>query len=161
MEDLFVEVLQEIAACLTRRGITLAVAESCTGGYIADTITDLPGASGFFVLGVVAYSAAAKEVVLGIPAEDILTCGTVSAETAAAMARGVCALGRANVGLATTGVAGPASVEGKEVGLVYIAAATEEHIETRTLRLSGDRSAIKREASLEALKLLREFLACT
>lgn len=138
--------------------MTLAVAESCTGGYIANAITDLPGASDFFILGVVAYSTGSKESVLGIPAADLDKFGTVSEETASAMAQRVLALSGAVFSLSTTGVAGPDTVEGKEKGLVYIGIAYEGHLEKKTLRLSGDRQEIKRAAALEALKYLRGLL---
>jgi nicotinamide-nucleotide amidase len=158
MEDDFLEVVQAIADILTKRNMSLALAESCTGGHIANAITDLPGASGFFILGVVSYSAGAKETVLGIPAADLDTFGTVSAETASAMARGVRRLSGATVALSTTGVAGPDTVEGKEKGLVYLAAACEGRLESKTLQLPGNRQQIKRAASLEALKFLRGVL---
>ncbi|MBA4372869.1 MAG: hypothetical protein C0402_08385 [Thermodesulfovibrio sp.] len=158
MEDALLEVVQSIADTLTRRGMTLALAESCTGGYIADAITDLPGASRFFVLGVVSYSAESKELVLGVPAGDLARFGMVSEDTASAMARGVRMLSRADISLSTTGVAGPEPLEGKEPGLVFIAVASKERIENRTLRLSGDRQAIKKTAALEALRFLQEVL---
>lgn len=158
MENDFIEIVRSIADTLTGRRMTLALAESCTGGYIANVISDLPGASAFFVLGVVSYSAGSKESVLGIPAGDLDKYGTVSAETASAMAEGVRDLSGATFGLSTTGVAGPDTVEGKEKGLVYLAVAHEGHLEKKILRLSGDRQQIKRTASLEALRLLREVL---
>ncbi|MGC2063395.1 MAG: CinA family protein [Thermodesulfovibrionales bacterium] len=158
MEDDFLEIVQSIADTLTRRGMTLALAESCTGGYIANAVTDLPGASGFFILGVVSYSSGSKESVLGVSAEDLDKFGTVSAETASAMARKVRDLSGATLGLSTTGVAGPDTVEGKEKGLVYIAVAYEGHLNEKMLRLSGDRQEIKRTASLEALRFLRGVL---
>lgn len=158
MEEDLLAVVRSVSVKLTRMGMTLALAESCTGGYIANAITDLPGASGFFTLGVVAYSAGAKESVLGIPGADLEIFGTVSAETASAMARGVRQLSGAALGLSTTGVAGPDTVEGKDKGLVYIAVAYEGRLEAKTLRLSGDRQEIKRAASLEALRFLRGVL---
>lgn len=138
--------------------MTLALAESCTGGYIANAITDMPGASVFFILGVVCYSAGSKVSVLGIPAADLEKFGTVSEETASAMAEGVRNLSGATFGLSTTGVAGPDTVEGKEKGLVYLAVAHEGNVEKKMLRLSGDRWQVKRRATLEALRFLRETL---
>lgn len=156
MEDDFLEVVRSIADSLTGRGMTLALAESCTGGYIANAITDLPGASRFFALGVVCYSPASKQAVLGISAADLGRFGTVSEETASAMARGVRTLSGATFSLSTTGVAGPDTVEDKGKGLVYICVSYEGRVGKKTLRLSGDRQEIKRTASLEALKFLKE-----
>lgn len=155
MQPDFLELVEAISATLTAKGMTLALAESCTGGQIANALTDLPGASGYFVLGVVSYSAASKVAVLGVSPGDLERFGTVSAETASAMASGVRRLGNASLGLATTGVAGPAAVEGRDTGLVYLAAAYGDRLESRTLRLTGSRLEIKRQASLEALRFLK------
>lgn len=154
VEDDFIEVIRAISDTLVRRGKTLALAESCTGGYIANAITNLPGASRFFTLGVVCYSAEAKQAVLGISAGLLERYGTVSEETAAAMALGVRTLSAAAVSLSITGVAGPDIVEGKEKGLVYVAEADEHGLKTTMLKLSGDRQEIKKQASLEALRFL-------
>ncbi len=149
----------EIGELLRKRGLTLAVAESCTGGLVSSLITDVPGSSDYFLGGVVAYSNEVKESVLGVPGEILRTVGAVSPECARAMAVGVRRLLGADIGLATTGIAGPTGgTPTKPVGLVYIAIAHARGIEVRELRLSGSRRGNKHSAACEALKLLQDFL---
>jgi len=155
MENDFIKIIGSLSGALVQKGLTLAVAESCTGGAIADAITDVPGASRFFTLGVVCYSTGAKESVLGIDPEMLRRYGTVSRETAAAMADEVRKLSGASIALATTGVAGPDTLEGKEKGLVYIACSKTGAMKIKTVRLTGDRTEVKRKASLEALRFLK------
>ena len=108
------------AICL-ERGLTVAVAESCTGGLVAARLTDIPGASDAFAGGVVAYANDVKAASLGVPEQLITAHGAVSAEVAAAMAAGVRERLGADVGIAVTGVAGPdGGTEAKPVGLVYL-----------------------------------------
>jgi len=159
MESDLLDIIRAISDRLTVRGQTLAVAESCTGGFISNAITDLPGASRFFLLGAVCYSAGAKQTVLGVSPDILSSFGAVSEETAAAMAEGIRKVSGATFTLATTGVAGPDPVEGKEVGLVHISCAKEGAVRNRVVRLSGGREEIKRAASLEAVRFLRGLLA--
>ena len=150
----------DVLESLVARGETLATAESLTGGLLASAITDVPGASRAFVGSVVSYATRVKVAVLDVPAEVVDRHGVVSEECALAMARGVRRRLDATWGVATTGVAGPDSQEGRPVGTVWVAVAGPDVVRARLLALEGDRRAI-REATCEAavsllLDLLRE-----
>ena len=140
-------------------GLTLATAESCTGGLVAGRLTAVPGASDAFRGGVVAYANDVKEADLGVPAETLERHGAVSAETAAAMAKGVRRRLGAEVGVAVTGIAGPdgGSPE-KPIGLVYLHASSPQGEEARHLDLPGDREMIRGRATAAALHLVRRLL---
>lgn len=140
-------------------GYTLAVAESCTGGLIAQRITDVPGSSDYFMQAVVAYSNDAKSRLLGINPTLILEHGAVSAQVAEAMAQAIKERADVDFGLSVTGIAGPGgeTVE-KPLGLVYIAVADDAHVEHRKLVLPGDRHLVRWRASQAALDLLRRRL---
>jgi len=138
---------------------SLAVAESCTGGLIAQRLTEIPGASKYFVEGIVAYANEAKMRTLGVEPVLLLEHGAVSAPVAEAMAEGVRKRAGADFGLSVTGIAGPdGGSEEKPVGLVYIALADDAHTEHRRLMLPGDRNLIRWRASQAALDLLRRRL---
>jgi PncC family amidohydrolase len=143
---------------LVARGETVATAESLTGGLLASAITDVPGASRAFVGGVVSYATRVKVSVLDVPAAVVETHGVVSEECALAMAHGVRRRLDATWGVATTGVAGPDTQEGRPAGTVWVAVAGPGVVRARLLALDGDRRAI-REASCEAaVSLLRDLL---
>jgi competence/damage-inducible protein CinA-like protein len=138
---------------------TLAVAESCTGGLIAQRLTDVPGSSKYFIEGIVAYSNDAKTRTLGVEPMLLLEHGAVSAPVAEAMAEGVRQRAATDFGLSVTGIAGPdGGTEEKPVGLVYIALASETGVEHRKLQLPGDRQLIRWRSSQAALDLLRRRL---
>jgi PncC family amidohydrolase len=158
MDTDFLKVVEKIAARLTENDLRLSIAESCTGGFISDAVTDLPGSSKFYEMSVVSYSERAKRSVLGISAFLLKKHGTVSEETAVAMAKSVRELGNCEIGLSVTGVAGPETIEGKEVGLVYMAVAIEDLVRSKGTKLTGSREDIKRGASLEALRFLDQVL---
>lgn len=158
MDKDFLTVIRKIADKLVERDYRLSVAESCTGGFISHAITNLPGSSRFFDLGVVSYSEEAKRSVLGVSAFSLKRHGTVSEETAIAMAKGVKRISGTNVALSVTGIAGPEIIEGKEIGLIYIAVAMEDMEKSQGIRLTGEREDIKKQASLEALKFLNQVL---
>ena len=150
-------------ALLGAAGIKLAVAESLTGGLLASTIVDVPGASKVFLGGVVAYATDAKVNVLGVPSSTIAEDGVVSSQTALGMAQSVverfassASAGVQVWGLATTGVAGPDEQEGKPVGRVYVALCTGSETVTRQMTFSGDRAAIREAAVEAALDLVLE-----
>lgn len=150
----------EIGGILRERGLTLAVAESCTGGLLASLITDVPGSSDYFLGGVVAYSNEVKERVLGVPGEVLRTVGAVSPECARAMAEGVRRLLGADIALSTTGIAGPTGATStKPVGLVYVGLAHAGGTLVREFRFVGARRGNKHSAAHEALRLLLEFLS--
>jgi nicotinamide-nucleotide amidase len=141
------------------RGLTLATAESCTGGLVAARLTSVPGSSDAFVGSVVAYANDVKETGLGVPAETIERHGSVSAETAAAMAHGVRARLGADIGVAVTGIAGPdGGTEEKPVGLVFLHAVGPDGEEARETSLPGDRQMVRGRATAAALHLVRRLL---
>lgn len=147
-----------LVQALKAAGKTVAVAESCTGGYVAKRITDIAGASAVFHCGVCTYSDDIKTKLLRVPAEILETYGAVSAETAAAMAKGVRELSGADLGVSVTGLAGPdGGTEQKPVGLVYIGISTARDTTVRELRLSrnygGERGFIRNLAASNALNL--------
>jgi nicotinamide-nucleotide amidase len=147
-----------LGTALLRRGLSVATAESCTGGLIAGAITEVAGSSGWFERGFVTYSNAAKTGMLGVPEALIATHGAVSAEVACAMAAGALAHSRAGLAVAVTGIAGPGGGSpAKPVGTVWIATAAvgQEPVPT-LLRATGDRGAIRSAAVLRALTLLVE-----
>lgn len=149
------------ARLLLERGLTLSIAESCTGGLVASRLTEVPGASGFLKAGFIPYSNEAKTRDLGVPAAMIAEHGAVSAEVAAAMATGARRQAGADVGLAITGVAGPTGgTPAKPVGLIYFAAATDGDVRTVDLHLGAglSRAVIRHLAAQAAINLLRVTL---
>ena len=151
---------EAVGRLLAARGMTLAVAESCTGGRIGDRVTDVPGSSAYFVLGVAAYSNDAKMRILGVPADVLAAHGAVSAETAEAMAAGARRASGADIGLSTTGIAGPGGgTDDKPVGTVCIGLAWEGGMWSRRYDL-GDRGRgwIKAMTAQVALDRLRRWL---
>lgn len=148
-----------VGRLLRERRATLAVAESCTGGLLASRLTDIPGSSDYFERGVVAYSLAAKEQILGVPPALLRECGAASLPVARAMAEGVRRLGGTSFGLATTGIAGPAGgTPEKPVGLVYIALGWDGGEVAREYRFHGGRELIKYRAAQMGLEMLRRHL---
>jgi nicotinamide-nucleotide amidase len=139
---------------LEERGLTLAVAESMTGGLVASRIVDVPGSSAWFRGGIVAYQSDVKYDVLDVPEG----CPVVSAECAEAMATGVRERLGADVGVSVTGVAGPAEQEGQPVGTAWFGLAVGEHVESVHVRLPGDRVRIRQFATISLLDLLRRRL---
>jgi PncC family amidohydrolase len=138
--------------------LTLSVAESCTGGLVCHYITSLPGASAFFTAGIVSYNEEIKKSILGVALETMERFGVVSEETAREMAEKIRLLSNTDFSLSTTGNLGPDVLEGKEMGLVYIAASRKGRTISKELRLKGDRERNKAEAALEGLSLLVEIM---
>ena len=134
------------------------VAESCTGGMIASNLVEYPGISAALVEGCVTYSNEAKMHRLGVKAETLEKYGAVSEETAKEMAEGIARTSGADIGVATTGVAGPESSEGKPVGLVYIAIAYKGKTEVYTCHFVGKRNKIRERAAYTALNRLRKVI---
>lgn len=153
--------VEELVLDLARaQGLTLAAAESCTGGLVAARITSVAGSSAVFAGGVVAYDNRLKRALLGVSDEVLTRHGAVSAETAAAMAQGARGALGADLGVSVTGVAGPGGgTPEKPVGLVYLHASTPAQEEAMELRLPGDRGAVRRRAAASALHLLRRVLS--
>jgi nicotinamide-nucleotide amidase len=144
-----------VIAGLVGSSLTLATAESLTGGGVGALLTSVPGASAVYAGGVIAYSGAAKATLLAVPPELVAEHGVVSAPCALAMAAGARVALGADLGVSTTGVAGPDPQEGKPVGLVYVAVADATGREVRELRLSGDRASIRAATTLAALTLVQ------
>lgn len=154
------EKMEEVVGLkLTLGGYTLGVAESCTGGLIAQRLTEVPGSSKYFIEGVVAYSNEAKTRTLGVEPGLLLKQGAVSAEVAEAMALGIRKHAHTDFGLSVTGIAGPdGGSEEKPVGLVYIALADDVQTKCRKLQIPGDRQLVRWRASQAALDMLRRRL---
>jgi len=153
------EMEQVVGLKLAVGGYTVAIAESCTGGLIAQRLTDVPGSSKYFIEGVVAYSNEAKTRTLGVDPRLLLQYGAVSAEVAEAMAEGIRKRAGTDFGLAVTGIAGPdGGTEEKPVGLVYIALSDAAHTEHRRQIFPGDRHLVRWRASQAVLDLLRRRL---
>ena len=144
---------------LIAKGKTLATAESCTGGGIGHALTAVPGSSAAYKGGVISYTNAVKEAVLGVPHAILETKGAVSEETAKAMAEGVRKVIGADIGISVTGIAGPDSDgSGKPVGLVYIGAANDEKTTVREFIFIGTREEVRQQAVQEAIDLAIEML---
>lgn len=151
--------VEQLAAQLLRRHWMLATAESCTGGLIAGTCTDLSGSSNWFERGFVTYSNAAKTELLGVPAALIEAHGAVSEEVARAMASGALAHSQAQVAVAVTGVAGPTGgTPDKPVGLVWFGYVVPGRVLCEKMNFAGDRAAVRAATVQHALRRLTELL---
>jgi PncC family amidohydrolase len=148
----------EALALLRTTGATLATVESLTGGLLAGAVTAVPGASTSYLGGFVTYATELKETLVGVPHDLVERYGVISAECAQAMATGCREATGATYGLATTGVAGPDSQEGKPVGTVYVGIASPDGVRALTLELVGDRQRIRTRACREALSALCAIL---
>ena len=148
-----------VASLLTERKLTLAVAESCTGGLITDRLTDIPGSSAFLERGVVTYSNVSKTELLGVPEQVLHEFGAVSEQTAILMAEGVRKIGKTDLGLAVTGIAGPTGgTEEKPVGTVFIALTDGKKTICHRSFYRWDRRRIKMVSSQSALMMLKRYL---
>jgi len=153
------ELPEVVAALLRERGLTLAVAESCTGGLLAERLTSVPGASAFLDRGYVTYSNRSKVELLGVDPAVLESEGAVSAETAAAMAAGARRAAGADVGVAITGIAGPdGGTPDKPVGLVFLATDGRAGYRLRRIQFIGTRDRVRFQASQAALEMLRRGL---
>jgi len=146
---------RQLGDLLRGSGLTVAVAESSTGGMIGSLITDQPGSSDYFAGGVIAYSNAVKRDLLGVPESALNTVGAVSREVAEAMAEGVRRRLGTSLAVSVTGIAGPdADGSSKPVGLTFIAVASEAGTSSREFHFTGDRVSNRRQAATEALAML-------
>ena len=148
----------DLLAALRTRGWTVAAAESLTGGLVTAALVDVPGASRTVRGGVVAYATDLKVSLLGVDAGLLAIRGAVAAEVAAAMAQGVRMRLAADVGLATTGVAGPDPQDGHDPGTVHVAVATADEVRVGSARLGGNRMAVRTAARDLVLGLAIEVL---
>jgi nicotinamide-nucleotide amidase len=149
----------KIVRLLTERKETLAVAESCTGGYISHRLTNVPGASAIFSSGLVTYSNESKQQFLGVLAETLAQYGAVSEPVAREMAEGARRAGRVDYAVAVTGIAGPGGgTVDKPVGTVFIAAASPQKTVVVRCFNPGERLAFKQATSQQALEQLHQLL---
>lgn len=151
---------QTLAEALTQRREMLVSAESCTGGWIAKVLTDLPGSSAWFECGVVAYSYEAKEALLGVNPHTLEQHGAVSEETAVEMVSGALARSGATIAVAVTGIAGPSGgTPEKPVGMVWIAWKRRGgYAHAEVFRFDGDREAVRRQTVARALEGVQRIL---
>jgi nicotinamide-nucleotide amidase len=148
-----------VARLLTEKGLTISTAESCTGGFIAKRLTDVPGSTAYMERGMVTYSNRSKAEVLGVPNDTIKTYGAVSEETAKAMAEGVRWYSGTDIGLAVTGIAGPTGgTDEKPVGLVYIALAHPDGVVVKKCNFRGDRAEVRYATTQKALDMVRRHV---
>jgi nicotinamide-nucleotide amidase len=161
MENL-IELAARTGQRLKERGLLLVTAESCTGGGVAQAITEIAGSSDWFECGFVTYSNASKIALLNVPETLLAQYGAVSQETAAAMCRGALANSNATVALSTTGIAGPGgAVAGKPVGTVCFGWALGTRLHVEQTIFSGDRHAVREQTVQQALRGLLSFLDMT
>jgi PncC family amidohydrolase len=148
-----------ISQLLIKKGETIAVAESCTGGLLANLLTNIPGSSQYFLLGIIAYSNQSKISLLKIPAVLIKQYGAVSSKVSGLMAQNVKRIASSNYGIGITGIAGPlGGTPAKPTGTVFISVATGNRIVTKKFHFLGSRLVIKRKAVLKALSMLKNCL---
>jgi nicotinamide-nucleotide amidase len=149
----------EIGPPMRKRRATPSVAESCTGGLIAHRITNVSGSSDYFEMGIVSYSNRSKVELLDVPRGEIVRYGAVSHQVAEKMARGVRLRAKTDIGLATTGIAGPlGGTPQKPVGTVFIGLDHEGGTEVRVFHFKGNREEVKEKASRKSLEMLMDYL---
>ena len=157
MAEGLVSLAEQLQGICLGRGVTIALAESCTGGLVAATITSVPGSSGYFLGGVVSYSNEAKEAFLDVPAAALAAHGAVSAQVAKAMAVGARARFASSLAVSVTGIAGPdGGSDEKPVGLTYVALAKGDAADVRRFAFGGDRAANREAGTRAALEWLIE-----
>ena len=144
---------------LIKRAKTIAIAESCSGGLLANLLTNFSGSSKYFLLGIVAYSNQSKISLLKIPASLIKRSGAVSSPVAKHMAENVRRIASSDYGIGITGIAGPLGGTAlKPTGTVFISVATRNKLITKKFHFLGSRLVVKRKSALKALSMLRELL---
>jgi PncC family amidohydrolase len=154
-EDELVALAERLQGLCLGRGLTVATAESCTGGLVGQSITAIAGSSGYYRGGIVAYADEVKAGLLGVPSEALRAHGAVSAQVAVAMALGARTRIGADLAVSVTGIAGPdGGTPTKPVGLTYIAVASVSGVEVRRHRFPGDRDGNRQAAATEALASL-------
>lgn len=148
------DLARQLLGALEAKGLTLATAESCTGGGIGHALTAIPGSSRTYRGGIISYTNEVKHAVLGVPQEILDTYTAVSPETAEAMARGARRIIGADMALSVTGLAGPdGDGTGRPVGLVYLGCALGDRVQVRECHFEGDRAQIRAQAVATALEL--------
>jgi nicotinamide-nucleotide amidase len=160
LDDSLIALAERLQGICLGSGLTVGTAESCTGGLVASSITDVAGSSGYFRGGIVAYADDAKASLLGVPGEVLAAHGAVSAQAARAMATGARQRLGVDLAVSVTGIAGPGGgSEAKPVGLTYVAVADAGDVLVRRFVWRGDRAANKLASAEAALELLLERAA--
>jgi PncC family amidohydrolase len=155
MEQALLSLSSEVGSALVDHGFTISVAESCTGGLLSHTLTGISGSSAYFMGGVVAYSNQIKEQVLGVKTGTLIEHGAVSEQTACEMAEGIRNQFKTDIGLSTTGIAGPTGgTAEKPVGLVWIGISTSVATQAFECYFIGDRLEVMRRTVMEILTRL-------
>jgi len=150
----------KVAQRLIKSHKTLSIAESCSGGLLAHRLTNIPGSSKFFKLGIIAYSYESKQKLLKIPPVILKKYGAVSSQVVELLAQNVQDLSKTDFGIGITGIAGPAgATRRKPIGLVYIAISTKNEIFVKRCVFKGQRTAIKKQTADQALRLLLKQLS--
>ena len=153
------ELLETTGLLLKKKGWTISVAESCTGGLIGSLLTSIPGSSDYFAGGVIAYSNKAKMDLLSVSSQTLDKYGAVSEETVKEMSHGVKKLLKTDVGISVSGIAGPTGgSKNKPVGTVVLGVDIPQKIITNILSLKGDRNKIREKAAIRALEILKNLL---
>jgi len=153
------KLLKKVSTLLKKHKLIVATAESCTGGLIAHSLTNISGSSDYFDRGVISYSNNSKMELLDVPEELLVKYGAVSPEVAKAMANNVRRKSKVDIGIATTGIAGPTGgTKDKPVGLVYIAISTKNETKVEKFEFSGDRIQNKESTCNTALQMLNDII---
>jgi nicotinamide-nucleotide amidase len=151
--------LNKVFTLLKKHKLTVATAESCTGGLIAHALTNISGSSEYFDRGIISYSNKSKMELLDVAKDLLIKHGTVSSKVAKEMANNIRTKSEVDIGIATTGIAGPTGgTKEKPVGLIYIAVSTKEDTKVERLLFSGDRIQNKENTCNAALKMLRDVI---
>jgi len=159
MSDDITESVRELAALLLKKRLTMSLAESCTGGKIASLITDIPGASEFFLGCAVSYSNPSKEKLLNVSHETLMRDGAVSAETAEGMAKGALSLFGTDIAASATGIAGPGGgTDLKPVGTMFICVTNGKRTESRGTFLKGSRDDIRNGTVKKVIRMLLDLV---
>lgn len=156
------DLAEQLGECMMSKGMKLAAAESCTGGWLAKIITDIPGSSSWFVASVVSYSNDAKHSLLDVSADTLTEFGAVSGDTVLEMSDGLFAHTDADVAVSISGIAGPGGgSEDKPVGLVWLSwGKRDKSVLANPFNFDGDREDVRRQSVKQALENLLELLGC-
>lgn len=157
------DLAKQVGLALTQQGLMLASAESCTGGWLGQIITSIPGSSAWYQSGFITYTANSKQKMLGISTKTLKECGEVSEQIAREMAHGVVARSGAHVSVSITGIAGPGGgTKEKPVGMVCFAwEVKDNHLRSETRHFSGDREAVRQQSVAVAMQGLIALLRDT
>ncbi len=150
--------MKKLAKILFEKNLTIACAESCTGGFLSHLLTNIPGSSRYFKGSIICYSNQIKNEFLKVPKKILKEKGAVSLEVAKITAQNIKKLFKTHIGISTTGVAGPSALENKPVGTIFIGIAFKNRTKVIHLKLKGDRIKIKEKASKKALEFLYNLI---